>query len=98
MPSTETVDGDTFLVGKAGTMLLDPERDRVVWRNEDVTSSDVPVVLDDDRLLLGAGRMTLVDRATGVAESEVRVDGLYTVAVGDRVAGVGPERISLPRF
>jgi hypothetical protein len=94
MPSTATAGNRTFLVGGAGTMLLDDRQDRVVWRNPDVKGSDVPV-LRGDKALIGEGRLTLVDVATGRAESEVRTDGLYTVAVGDRVAGVGPDGISL---
>ena len=54
----------------------------------------MPIVRGDE-VLIGAGRLTLVDLATGRAGDELRTDGLYTVAVGDRVAGVGPEGISL---
>lgn len=94
MPSVETTGNRTFLVGEAGTMLLDPRQDRVVWRNPEIKVGDVPIVRGD-KVLIGSSRLTQVDLTTGVAEAEVRTDALYTVAVGDRVAGVGPESISL---
>lgn len=94
MPSTETAGGRTYLVGGAGAMLLDDREDRVRWRNPDITVADVPIPRGSE-VLIGASRLTRVDLATGTARGEVRTDGLYTVAVGDRVAGVGPEIISL---
>ncbi len=97
MPSTGSTGGLTFLLGRAGAMLLDPDKDRVVWRNPEIGLSDVPVVVGD-QVLLGTGRLRLVDLKTGASGAEVRVDGLYAVGLGDRVAGVGPERITLARL
>jgi hypothetical protein len=97
MPETDTVGNRTFLVGGAGTLLLEPGEDRVVWRNPTVKGSDVPVVRGNE-VLIGEGRLTLVDLGTGATESELSTDGLYTVAIGDRVVGVGPESISLVRI
>ena len=94
MPQAETVGNRTFLVGGAGTMLLDERQDRVVWRNAEIRVGDVPIVRGDS-VLIGSGGLTRVDLATGTAQDVVRTDGLYTVGVGDRVAGVGPESISL---
>ncbi|GAB2584131.1 PQQ-binding-like beta-propeller repeat protein [Microlunatus antarcticus] len=94
MPSAATTGDRTFLVGGAGTMLLDGRQDRVVWRLPGVTVGDVPIVRGDE-VLVGTSRLTRVDLVTGQAGDEIRTDGLYTVAVGDRVAGVGPEGISL---
>ena len=94
MPSAETAGKHTFVVGGAGTMLLDERQDRVVWRLPEVKGSDVPV-LRGDKALIGEGDLTLVDLATGRVDSQVRTDGLFTVGIGDRVAGVGPDSISL---
>ena len=59
-------------------------------RNPAITLSDVPIRLGT-KVLLGSGRLTLVEESTGASLSELRVDALYTVAVGDRVA-VNPAR------
>ena len=93
MPQEETAGGHSYLVGEAGAMLLDDRADRVVWRNPDVKVSDVPIPRGD-QVLVGAGRLTLVDLATGASRSDVRVDGLYAVEVGGRVAAVGPDGVS----
>ena len=97
MPRTVTGGGRTYLVGEAGTMLLDDRADRVVWRNPTIKNSDVPIPQGDDQVLLGAGRLTLVELATGESRSDVRVSGLYAVELGGRLAGVGPESLSLVR-
>jgi outer membrane protein assembly factor BamB len=96
-PSAETVGKRTFLIGEAGTMLVDPRQARVVWRVPAVVVGDAPIVVGDTALI-GSYRRTVVDLATGTTKKEVRIDGLYAVAVGDQVAGVGPDSISLVRM
>lgn len=98
MPSAETVGDRTFLIGEAGSMLLDPKEDGILWRNPVITYSDAPIVLGDKVLLPGGRRSPVVDLATGVTVSQAGLGSLFTLAVRDRIAGEGPEGISLLTF
>lgn len=96
MPSASTVGDHTFLVGKAGTMLLDPDADDVAWTNPDITLTDLPILLGD-RVLLGTSRLDAVELTTGRATGRVRIDATYVVQVGKRLAATGPDRLALVR-
>ncbi|QDP95673.1 PQQ-binding-like beta-propeller repeat protein [Microlunatus elymi] len=94
MPSAYTVGRYTFLVGEGGAMLLDPKQDRAAWLNPAATHTDLPILLGD-RVLVGDFHWTVLDLATGKQQATVHPDaGLYTVAIGDHVAGIGPDKIS----
>lgn len=97
MPGAETVGEHTLLVGDGGAMLVDPKRDKITWINPYITHTDTPILIKDE-LLLGAYRADLVDLATGERRATAKLEGLYTVAVGDRIAGVGPELLCLQQI
>lgn len=97
MPRAETVGDHILLVGKAGTMLVDPNQDKVIWRNPYITNTDTPILIKDE-LLLGTFNLDIVDLGTGERRATVRTEGLYTVAIGDRIAGVGPDLLCLQQF
>ncbi|HEY9291741.1 MAG TPA: PQQ-binding-like beta-propeller repeat protein [Microlunatus sp.] len=94
MPSAETVGPYTFLVGEGGTMLIDPKKDRVPWVNPELQQTDLPILLNDN-VLMGSYHLSVVDPTTGQVSAEVRPGvGLYTVALGERIAGIGPDEIA----
>lgn len=96
-PETESVGRYTFLIGEAGAMLVDPKKDKIIWNNEDITISDTPI-LRGHEVLLGNNRWDVLDVRTGEPRATVKSEGLYMVAIGDRIAGVGPDEICLQRL
>lgn len=98
LPATYSVGTYTFLIGEAGTLLLDPERHRVIWRNPTITTSDLPMLHGDDEVLLGAYQLDAVDLISGVGLETISTGTSYTVALGDRIAGADENGISLLRI
>ncbi|SDT04595.1 outer membrane protein assembly factor BamB family protein [Microlunatus soli] len=96
-PSVESVGRYTFLIGEAGTMLVDPERDKIIWTNTEITQSDQPL-LQGTEVMFGYSTFSVVDVRNGKQRAEVDIDGLYIRMIGDRLAGVGPDEISLQRL
>lgn len=90
MPSVQTVGDHTLLVGKGGTMLVHPTEDKISWLNPDITQTDQPILIKDE-LLLGGYEVDIVDVRTGKRLATAKPEGLYTVAIGNRIAGVGPD-------
>ncbi|NYE75559.1 PQQ-binding-like beta-propeller repeat protein [Microlunatus parietis] len=97
MPGAETVGEHTLLVGEGGAMLVDPKQDKITWINEHITHTDTPILIKDE-LLLGAYRADVVDLATGERRATAKLEGLYTVNVGERIAGVGPDLLCVQQF
>lgn len=98
LPATYTVGKYTFLIGEAGTLLVDPERHQVIWRNPTIKISDLPIPRGDDQMLIGDYDLDLVDLKTGVSTETVRSGTSYTVAIGERIAGVGQYELNLVRI
>ena len=86
-----------MLVGKAGAMLVDPSKDKIIWRNPYITNTDTPILIKDE-LMLGTFKVDIVDLGTGERVATARTEGLYTVALGDRIAGVGPDLLCLQQL
>lgn len=96
-PSVESVGRYTFLIGGAGTMLVDPREDKIIWTNPSITNSDQPI-LRGREVMFGNSNWDIVDLRTGKRRATFEAEGLYTVSIGDRIAGVGPEEICLQRL
>jgi hypothetical protein len=95
MPQSHTAGDDTFVSGAAGMIMLDRRSDTVRWRNPKLTDAGQPI-LHGGRLLVGAGDLAIVDPTDGRMIGELRQShGLYTVDVGGRIAGIGPDEIAL---
>ncbi len=97
MPGTETVGEHTLLVGAGGAMLVDPKQDRINWINRDITNTDTPILIKDE-LVLGNYEVDIVDLRTGKRLATAKPEGLYTVAIRDRIAGVGPDLLCVQRI
>jgi hypothetical protein len=97
MPTIHSVGGHTLLVGKGGAMLVDPAADKINWLIPDITLSDPPILIKGE-LLLGNYIFDIVDLRTGKRVATAKTEGLYTVAIGDRIAGVGPELLCLQQI
>lgn len=97
MPSAETVDGHTFLVGEGGAMLVDPHRDKIIWRNRYVRLTDPPLIIGDS-VLMGTGDLDVLDLRSGRRTAHVETEGTYVIKIGDRIAGVGLDGIVRQRF
>jgi hypothetical protein len=94
MPGASWTDGHTLVDHGTGVALLAPQADEVAWTNELAEMSDPPIARGDD-LVLGGHELVTLDLATGVETSRVRQPyGLYTVAVGGEIVGVGPDEIA----
>jgi hypothetical protein len=95
LPQSYTLGEDTYVVGAAGLIELDRGSDAVHWRNPAITGSGQPI-LHDGRLLVDNGSLTMLDPADGHTIGEMRQPhGIYTVDVGGRVAGIGPDEIAV---
>ena len=97
MPAAYTAGDRTFLIGNAGTLLLRPGTDAVSWRNPELRTSELPVLLGD-RALIGNSTLDLVDLSTGRSTAKIRTGAIDTLAVGDRVIGVRSEKVELLRL
>lgn len=98
LPATYTVGKYTFLTGEAGTLLVDPERHRVVWRHPTIKISDLPILHGDDQVLIGDSDHDLVDLTSGVNIETIKSGTSYTQALGERIARVGQDGLSLLRI
>ena len=78
-------------------MLVDPAEDKINWLIPDITLSDPPILIKGE-LLLGNYIFDIVDLRTGKRVATAKTEGLYTVAIGDRIAGVGPELLCLQQI
>lgn len=96
LPRASTVGDNTFLIGEAGAILLEPDADRTVWTNPDVTVSDLPVLVGD-RVLMGYSRRDVVELTSGRTTARIPIDAIYLDQVGTQLAASGADQVSLVR-
>ncbi len=95
--STETVGDATVLGGDAGTALVHPTEDKIIWHSPYARFSSSATLIKNE-LMVGFYRLDIVDFRTGERVATVRPEGLYQVTFGDRLAGVGPDLICLQQI
>jgi outer membrane protein assembly factor BamB len=94
-PSSADFGDHTAVRGEAGVVLLDPDRDAVLWRNEALDSYDLPVLLDGKAYFTYNGDLAEVDLTDGRARRVVGgLPGHEYVETGDGVAASGSEVVA----
>lgn len=94
-PSVSTSKGHTFISGENGLALLTPGSDELAWFNREVDNVDAPIVREDD-LLAGTFEFRLLSLSDGRERHVLRQPyGIYTVPVGEEIAGVGLDELAL---
>jgi hypothetical protein len=94
-PSSADFGPHTTVVGEAGVVLLDPDRDAVLWHNEALDSYNPPVLRDGTAYFGYSGDLAEVDLTDGRASLVVgELPGYDYVETGDGVASCSSEVVA----
>lgn len=86
-PGSVHAGGHTFVSGEGGTVLLDDEKDAVVWHNDALHVRDVPIIIGDRAYVDYRSMLARIDLRTGEADRIIAdLPGVNNVVDGDAVA------------